>query len=166
MMAGFGDFFSIPANPLEMGTPQKDSKPTFTLKITVMSNQKISIWLGSLKDLKIENKTELDTLLHSTFVGNDLNGYRHEITNSDNITLTKEIQKVLISLKKVFPSEMKAVISIGGKVKYQDSMDMISIVRTLASEAEPIILKNELGKEEKSRVLFPEIVLSEWDDGI
>jgi biopolymer transport protein ExbD len=165
MMAGFGDFFSIPANPLEMGTPQKEKKPVFTLKVTVMSDQKIAVWVGPIKDLKVENKDELKELLHTSFMGNEYRGYRREITHTDNTELLKEVQKVLINLKKLFPNEMKAVVAIGGKVKYQGSVDTISTIRTLASEAEPLLLKNLLGKEEKTRVLFPEIVLSEWDDG-
>lgn len=165
MMAGFGDFFSIPANPLEMGIPPKEKTPTFTLKVTAMSDNKISIWLGPVKDLKVQNQEELNELIHNSFKGSEKRGYTREITHTDNTEVLKETQKTLISLKKLFPYEMKAVVSIGSKVKYQGSVDTISKVRTLASEEEPIVLKNALGKEEKTRVLFPEIILSEWDDG-
>lgn len=166
MMAGFGDFFSIPTNPLEMGTPPKEKKPVFALKVTVMNEQKIAIWLGPVKDLEPQSRDELKELLSSSFVGNERRGYRREITHTDNNELLKELQKLLIKLKNHFPNEMKAAVSIGSQVKFQNSVDTISTVRTLASEEEPLTINNALGKPEKSRILFPEVIISEWEDGV
>lgn len=165
MMAGFGDYFSIPTKPLEMGIPQKNKQATFSLKVTILSAQKIAIWVGPIKELKVQSIDDLNDLIHSSFVGNERRGYRREITNSDSSALLKDIQQVLINLKKIFPYEMKAVVAIGSKVNFQDTVETISKVRTLASEEEPIVLKNPLGKEERTRILFPEVIISEWDDG-
>jgi hypothetical protein len=166
MMAGFGDFFSIPTNPLEMGTPPKEKKPVFALKVTIMNAEKIAVWLGPVKDLEPLNKEELKELLTSSFIGNERRGYRREITNTETGELLKELQKLLIKLKNHFPYEMKAAVAIGSQVKFQNSVDTISNVRTLASEEEPLNLMNPLGKHEKTRVLFPEIIISEWEDGV
>jgi len=68
----------------------------------------------------------------------------------------------LIPIKRSFPEEVSAVIAFTDSIKYQEMIDAVTAVRTLGPKVEAFEVRNTIGQRERTKVLFPSLVISEW----
>ncbi|MEW6056210.1 MAG: biopolymer transporter ExbD [Bdellovibrionota bacterium] len=161
----FASYSVVQATPLLSGEPSQEKKPTFVLKLGIERDLEAEVWLGPIHELKMVQAAELKAYLGRRFSGNPQAGYSMKLSARDKDGFRRELQDILVALKKSFPHENKVVVAFADKIGYQRMIDVVSSVRELASEREGFVLINLLGKQEKTRVLFPEVIMSEWSEG-
>ncbi len=177
LLAGFNNFFEIPANPLSMGrstTTQK--KAAFTLEVTVEKPTVLKIWLGPINGLNITNGSRLRNFLRRNFRGNDAVGFTRIVENRNPKVALQSMQKLLIQIKKGFPNKYRAVVAFDGGISYQTMINAISAVRSYRDRSatpEPDSGTSRMPSSttannqfaEQGIALFPEVVISEWSKG-
>ena len=68
-------------------------------------------------------------------------------------------------IKRSFPEELAAVIAFTDGIKYQEMVDAVTAVRSFGDKGEGFELRNSIGQREKTKILFPNLVISEWVEG-
>jgi len=166
MMASFNNLMTIPATPLHSGKPadSSENRPTFTLKIAVLSDTVIKMFVGPTQELDVINRAQFDKYMRSQFTGTPQTGYNRVISTKDKSALFPKLQGVLSKIKESFPSETKAVVAFGDQVSYQTTVDALAGVRSLAPGQTAVPVKAIPGKADLTRVLFPEVIISEWSE--
>lgn len=143
-----------------------NKKPQFTLEVIFHTPTQASIWLGPLKGLRVMAQDELISELKSEFTGGDgSEGFLRKLEGKDLTDLLAKIQDGLIPIKRSFPEELAAVIAFTDGITYQQMVDAVTSVRALGPKQESFELRNLLGQREKTKVLFPNLVISEWSEG-
>ena len=140
---------------------QQEEKPTFVLKVTVRNSKSVKIWLGPLKGLKIMDKRKFLSYMRRNSKGNFNAGYTRYMRSNTKEKLTKRLQDFLKRLKVAFPHQTKVVAAFNDRVKYQHMIDYISSLRTVPPDGKAFSLVNFLGHREETKVLFPEVLISE-----
>jgi hypothetical protein len=163
MMSSVDKLVTVPANPLQSGKADAASQPTFALKVTVLGDNAIKVYLGPVNTLDIQNRGALAAYLKKEFKGSDAGGFEAKLVEKDKEALLTRLRGVLLHLKASFPHEMRAVVAFGGKVKYQTSIDTLAAVRSLPESGAPISI-DVGGKQVLTRVLFPSVVVAEWSE--
>lgn len=167
MMAGFNQTFVLQATPLTSGKPTNtEQKPVFTLKVAVLSETTARLWLGPVEGLSPVKMPELEAFLKSRFSGNSTIGFSRALVEKDSAKLLRSLQEILAKIKISFPHETKAVVAFADRVSYQTTVNVISSVRSIPRQKPPVETVNLLGKKELTRVLFPELIISEWSEEI
>lgn len=166
LILGVTNYSILQASALSLGiSSKKDNKPTFSLKVSLIHHRKAILHLGPIKGLKMIKATSFRRYMRKKFSGNPQKGYSKVLYGKNSNSLIKNIQKSLVRMKKAFPHEMKAVAVFSDKVKYQKFIDMVGAIRTLGPASKPFPLTNLIGQKEKTKVLFPEVIVSEWNEG-
>ena len=166
MMASFNHLFALPSTPLSSGKPsQADQKPTFTLKIAVLSDHMAKLFLGPTASLDVSDRAAFTRYMHSRFSGSPQSGYNRVVYAKSEKVLLSHLQDILSIIKKSFPLETKAVVAFSDKVTYQSTIDVLSAVRSLADDKQAVQVKAGRSIASATRVLFPEVIISEWSEG-
>lgn len=140
-------------------------KPTFTLEVIINDAKSASVWLGPLTGLRVAHEGELNRYLGLQFHGDAASGYTRKLEANDPHALVALIQQALIPIKKSFPDELTAVVAFTDRVPYQQVVDSIAGVKSLDDQHEAVHVSTAIGTSENTKVLFPEIVISEWGEG-
>ena len=148
-----------------MAVDNPNRQPTFTLQVAVLSDHKASILVGSLDGLKITDPTSLLAYLQGQYHGNAQHGFTRTLEAADFKTLMVEIQQSLIQIKKGFPSEFAAIAAFADGVNYQQVVDSMATIRSLDDKDPGFEIVNAIGQREKTKVLFPTVIVSEWSEG-
>jgi hypothetical protein len=152
------------SNKLIINNP--DNKPQFTLEVIFHSPQHASIWLGPLKGLHVMAQDDLVGMLRSQYTGGDgSEGFLRKVEAKDLPELLSKVQEGLIPIKRSFPDELAAVIAFTDGIKYQEMVDAVTAVRGIGPKGQFFEIRNSIGQREKSKVLFPSLVISEWVEG-
>jgi len=152
------------SNKLLVDNP--DKKPQFTLEVIFHSPQQASIWLGPLKGLRVMAQDDLVKMLQASYTGGDgSEGFLRKVDAKDLPELLARVQEGLIPIKRSFPEELSAVIAFTDGIKYQEMVDAVTAVRSMGPKAESFEIRNSIGQREKTKVLFPNLVISEWIEG-
>lgn len=156
-------FAIIPATALPTGASAaaEKPKPTFALQVTVFNEATAYLWLGPIRGLRITNRNSLAALLQTGFRGNEELGYLKKLTAPAGKQIYAELQNHLVQLKLSFPSETKAVVAFTDTITYQQLIDAVETIRSLAPDRESFVASDIFGRPEKTRVLFPEILILE-----
>jgi hypothetical protein len=151
-------FFS---NKIVVETPNK--KPQFTLEVIFHSPTNASIWLGPLKGLHVMAQKDLISELEDKYTGGrGDDGFMRKLSGKDLPDLLSKIQNGLVPIKKSFPEELGAVIAFTDGIKYQEMVDAVTAVRSLGPKQTGFDVRNTIGQWERTKVLFPNLVISEW----
>lgn len=140
-------------------------KPVFTLEVIVHDPKSATIWLGPLTGLSAAHEPDLNRYLALQFKGDANAGFTRKLEANDPHALVSLIQQALIPIKKSFPGETTAVVAFTDRVPYQQMVDSIAGVKSLGESREGVKVSNAIGMPESTKVLFPEIVISEWGEG-
>jgi hypothetical protein len=152
------------SNKLIVDNP--DKKPVFTLEVILHSPTKASIWLGPLKGLHVMAQDQLIETLRASYTGGDgSEGFVRKVDGKDLPELLSKIQEDLIPIKRSFPEELAAVVAFTDGIKYQEMVDAVTAVRGIGPKQEGFELRNSIGQREKTKILFPNLVISEWVEG-
>lgn len=160
IFASFGEFSVLKSSALSRGTPSQQPKATFTLKVTLDKENSAQVFLGPTKGLTMASGYS-DARLSRILPGSGDKGFKRTVRGADAQAFARELQKVLIEIKKAFPLETKAVLAIKDDIPYQFLIDGLAAVRSLPVEAEGFEVRNIVGPIQKTKVLFPEVILSE-----
>mgnify|MGYP001002259003 CR=1 FL=1 len=161
LFISFADFSVLKGMALTMGTPtESEKKPTFTMKITVSQNNSAQLWIGPTKGLRIVDEGNFNKAMRG-FSGSPTTGFKRTFRGANSKVWIKDLQKVLIEVKKAFPHELKAVLALEDDVQYQLMIDSMRAVRMLGDEIPAFQLKDWVGKTETTKVLFPQVIISE-----
>lgn len=160
LFASFSNFAVLKGSALVSSSTPGDPKPVFTLKIHLKSEKNIEVWLGpttGIKTLVDEGK------LNRAFNGNGSasRGYTKNLSSPDPKNLLKQLRNTLAFIKMAFPHDTKAVLAVNDNVSYQGVITTMTSVRTMDEKDEAFTVKTLLGQTEKTKVLFPEVILSE-----
>lgn len=168
MVMSMQKFSVLESTSLTAGEESKDNKPTFTLQVTVHSEKFANIWLGPIDklDKKMVDKKSLYSFLKRNFEGKDKEGFSRKVEGKDLNDVINKVQTNLIAIKKGFPNEMNAVLSFRDKITYQQMIDAISGIRELGPKREGFIYRNLANQREKSKVLFPQVIIAEEGPGV
>jgi len=143
-----------------------DHKPQFTLEVIFHSPTKASVWLGPLKGLHVSNADELIGNLRSNYAGGDgSEGFLRKFEAKDLTELLGKVQEGLIPIKRSFPEELGAVIAFTDGIKYQEMVDAVTAVRSISPKGDAFEVRNAVGQKERTKILFPNLVISEWVEG-
>lgn len=164
MMASFNNFLSVPASPLHSGKPSEaEQKPVFTLKIAVVSDTTAKIFIGPTQELDVTERGQFEKYMRAQFSNNGA-GHTRTVTEKSKEKLLSKLQDILSKIKESFPNETRAVVAFTNRITYQTTIDAISAVRSLAPDKSAVQLNSGLGQSAKTRVLFPEVIISEWSE--
>jgi len=156
---------TLDATSLSQGKPSTDEKQVFTLTLNFVNAKQAEFWIGPSDKLKIANYDSYVKFMNRFFAGSLSKGYGKKLVSSSKTELMRRIEKALIRIKKSFPGETKIVLGFSDNVLYEDMISIIEGVRSLDAYFKPFVMVNQLGQKEKTRVLFPEVVISEWQEG-
>ena len=160
MAMTFSNFSILDASALISGTPEKE-KNVFALKIIIKSKKHAVIQLGPIDGLKMIRKNWFERYLSKNYSGSPQNGYFRSVKGRNITNLLSKVQQILINIKKSFPHENKVVLAFNDKIKYQNMISSMNEMRTLPKNKKAFELTNFIGRKEKTRVLFPMVVLAE-----
>jgi hypothetical protein len=73
----------------------------------------------------------------------------------------KQLRNTLAFIKKAFPHDTKVVLAVNDAVNYQSVVTAMVSLRSLEETEDAITVKTLIGHTEKTKVLFPEVILSE-----
>jgi biopolymer transport protein ExbD len=160
MVMTFTKLSILGGSSLKSGVASEEDKDkqVFSLKVTIEGEKKATIFLGPINKLKMVDQRNLYRFLNRKYKGSPTRGYRKTIWGKNSKQLFKRIQDATAGIKKGFPHENKVVVAIGDGVKYQTMIDAMAAMK---QHREAQTLVNLLGQKEKSRILFPEIILAE-----
>jgi hypothetical protein len=109
---------------------------------------------------------ELIKTLQASYAGGDgSEGFLRKLDAKDLPELLGKVQEGLIPIKRSFPDELSAVIAFTDGIKYQEMVDAVTALRTIGPTGQSFELRNTIGQREKTKVLFPNLVISEWVEG-
>lgn len=167
LVASFTKYSVVDATALPPSdSSETDKKPTFTLEIAFTDGKSASIWLGPVQKLKMVDSNQLISYMNGRFTGNAEKGYFKKITAKNSSQLVQRIQEVLIRIKKSFPHELKAVATFKDQVDYQELIDFVSGIRSLPNSHSGYRYEDLIGKKGLSRVLFPQVIMAEYQAGV
>lgn len=163
LIISFTNYSIVKGSALSLGRMTEEKpKPTFSLKITVRNSKSANVLIGPTSELKIVNKSSMHNYLNSYFSGSPKRGFTKNIGNRTSDAFVKRLQRILIRLKQGFPHETKAILAFADRVEYQTTVNLVANVRSLGPDAQPFTQVNLIGQRERSKVLFPEVIISEW----
>ncbi len=164
--ANFNKFSIIEGKAFPKGTSsEEDKKPTFALDITIQGKTKARVYLSPVSKLSHQRKNSLRRHIKRYFKGNEQLGYLSNISGRSSKDLQRKIQALLVPIKQSFPLEMKAVMTVADPIPYQNMIDLIGSIRSLGHSKRGFKTTNALGKTEKTKVLFPYVLISELNGG-
>ena len=77
-----------------------------------------------------------------------------------------KIQDTLVMIKKGFPHEHKIVLAFSDQVEYQNMVLAMNEVQSLSENRDAFQITTLVGSKEKTRILFPSVVLAEASGGM
>lgn len=161
VFASFANYSVLKSTALVRGQPAAEDKPTFALEIRMKSKNLVQVWLGPIEGLKIMDEKNFRRYMGGRYQGSAQSGYTRDISHKDPKELVAKLQEVLVPIKRAFPHEMRAVLSLSDQIEYQQMIDMISGLRQLNDGGQAFEVENFLGKKEMTRVLFSQVIVSE-----
>ncbi|MGE0615226.1 MAG: biopolymer transporter ExbD [Bacteriovoracia bacterium] len=164
MMSGKDNFFVVPAASNPPGKTVEDTKPKFALQVILKDSRTAYVWLGPYGGLRVHEEGTFTAWVSQHFKGNPEDGFYRKIEATGAEELRSSIQDTLITIKQSFPEEKNAVAAFSDKVPYQEVVDIVNAVRELPN-ARALAVKRPVGGKTVSTVLFPQVVVSEWNEG-
>ena len=162
LFISFQQLTVIQATALPQGaSEQDDQKPTFVLQVNFLNKKNAQIVLGPTKGLKMVEERKFVRRMRS-YRGRSQVGFLKKIRARNAKHLIQKIQKALIPIRQSFPHKNKITLAFSDQMTYQQIIDSMSGLKSLTANQKPFLQKNLLGKTEKTRVLFPEIMIMEW----
>lgn len=151
--------FGVPSN---LASKELDTKPRFTLEVILESQTQAMIWLGPIAELHVGRGDALIDYLGKYFGGNPREGFGRKIRGKDLGTLLATIQESLIPIKQSFPNETTAVLAVSDKLSYQELVSSVSALSSTNEKKPGFEIVSSLGRTTLNKVLFPQVVISEW----
>ncbi len=162
--SSFSQFAILTASSMsQSASPPKEDKPKFSLQIAMSSPNDVAIFLGPAAKLPIRDKARLYQYLSQNFKGNENIGWVRQIRGPQAREVLARVQETLKVIKLGFPHENQAVVVFADPVPYQETIEAISAVRSLPDTDPGFRMDKLTGGSELTRVLFPEIVVSEME---
>jgi biopolymer transport protein ExbD len=161
LFASFSNFAVLKGSSLVSSSAgPTDPKPVFTLKVHMKSEKSFEVWLGPTTGIKtLVDAGKLNRAFGGN--GNPSSGYTKNLSSADPKNALKQLRNTLAFIKMAFPHDTKVVLAVNDNVNYQAVINAMSSVRTMEESEEAFPVKTLLGQQEKTKVLFPEVILSE-----
>lgn len=160
LFVSFSNYSVLRSTSLVSSSSSEQPKPVFTLKVTLKSEKDFEIWLGPTRGLAMVDSAPLIKNFKGSR-GSLETGFTKSSVAPDLKSLLKLVQANLIEIKKAFPHETKVVLAVSDNVSYQAVIEAMTGLRSLGATEEGFTLKNLVGQTEKTKVLFPEVIISE-----
>lgn len=161
MVTSLSNFSVLDISSLVAGDPEDKDKKVFALQVKFQGSKRAVIELGPTVGLKIVNSKRFYKFLNRNFKGNMKTGYTKIVWAKTHEEVVTKLAKFLIPIKKAFPHEHKAIVAFRDDVIYSDMIRGMGSVREIPEGTEGFKQTNFVGQEEKTRVLFPQVILSE-----
>lgn len=162
MIATFTRYSIVPGAAMPSAAASTtEPKPVFSLLVEIQNAREATLRLGAIEKLKLVDSEATESYLRSNFSGSSSTGYVKRISAQGERDLLRKVQSALVEIKKGFPHEDKAVVSFSDAIPYQTVIDFVGGLRSLGPDQEAFTLKNLLGHADKSKVLFPLVLVSE-----
>jgi biopolymer transport protein ExbD len=168
LSASFTKYAAVPASgtPTQLAPKQADPKPQFALELVLHSPTEATVWLGPLAGLRIVDEAKLRAHLATVgFKGTESTGWLRKVSVGSPKDMETALHETIVPIKKSFPTEQSAVIAMADGVKYEEMVDVIQSVRTLDKKDKGLETVDPMGNPVRSRILFPTIIISEWQQG-
>jgi biopolymer transport protein ExbD len=140
--------------------------PKFALEVIFNSPTTATVWLGPLNGLNVNEPAQFEQFLQTQFQAKGNEGFIKKLTGTDSQNLIAQIQQTLIPIKRGFPDQLSVVAALSDQIPYQQMIDSVSGIRSLGEKQESIDLTDSQGRREKTKVLFPQVIISEWAEGV
>ncbi len=160
--ANFQNFSILEGKATPAGTSTSDQKPSFALDITLLKDNQARIYLAPISKLEVQQRSTLLKMIQSRFKGNESLGYLTLVNGRTPTELKQKIQSILVVIKKSFPNEMKAMLTVADPIGYQSMIHLLASIRELDNDRKPFQVRSPQGTLELSRVLFPMVLIQEY----
>ena len=166
MVMSFSNFSIMEAEALLAGKPSEQKKNIFALRVIIQNSTLATIQLGAIEGLKIANQDSFYDYLKKNYSGSPQVGFFKKLNAKNNTDLLVKIQDTLVMIKKGFPHEHKIVLAFSDQVEYQNMVLAMNEVQSLPDKRDAFQITTLVGSKEKTRILFPSVVLSEASGGM
>jgi len=166
MVMSFSNFSIMEAEALLAGNPSEQKKNIFALRVIIQNSTLATIQLGAIEGLKIANQDSFYDYLKKNYSGSPQVGFFKKLNAKNNTDLLVKIQDTLVMIKKGFPHEHKIVLAFSDQVEYQNMVLAMNEVQSLPDKRDAFQITTLVGSKEKTRILFPSVVLSEASGGM
>ena len=85
--------------------------------------------------------------------------YSEEIELTGNVKPLKDFHRVLVRIKKDFPTKKDIIVLPDRNVKYEQIVNILDVARDLLPDDPPIYARDVRGETVRLRTLFPDVVL-------
>ena len=150
--------------PSLLAETEDDNRPRFVLEVILKSPTQALIWLGPTTGLTIHHSKDLSAYLSKEFKGTDSTGFTRTVTAKDAESLLGEIQAAVVPIKRSFPTQTTAVVAIQDQVSYQTLVNAVAKLSSLDKKQPAFEIVNSDGEREMTKVLFPQVIVSEWSE--
>jgi len=162
----FSNFSIMEAEALLAGKPSEQKKNIFALRVIIQNATLATIQLGAIEGLKIANQDSFYDYLKKNYSGSPQIGFFKKLNAKNHTDLLLKIQDTLVMIKKGFPHEHKIVLAFSDQVEYQNMVLAMNEVQSLSDKRDAFQITTLVGSKEKTRILFPSVVLSEASGGM
>ncbi|OFZ21852.1 MAG: hypothetical protein A2202_00300 [Bdellovibrionales bacterium RIFOXYA1_FULL_36_14] len=166
MVMSFSNFSIMEAEALLAGKPSEQKKNIFALRVIIQNATLATIQLGAIEGLKIANQDSFYDYLKKNYSGSPQIGFFKKLNAKNHTDLLLKIQDTLVMIKKGFPHEHKIVLAFSDQVEYQNMVLAMNEVQSLSDKRDAFQITTLVGSKEKTRILFPSVVLSEASGGM
>jgi len=166
MVMSFSNFSIMEAEALLAGNPAEKKKNIFALRVIIQNPTLATIQLGPIEGLKIPDQNSFYDYLKKNYSGNPQVGFFKKLNAKNNTDLLLKIQDTLVMIKKGFPHEHKIVLAFSDQVEYQNMVLAMNEVQSLSENRDAFQITTLVGSKEKTRILFPSVVLAEASGGM
>ena len=166
MVMSFSNFSIMEAEALLAGKPSEQKKNIFALRVIIQNATLATIQLGAIEGLKIANQDSFYDYLKKNYSGSPQIGFFKKLNAKNHTDLLLKIQDTLVMIKKGFPHEHKIVLAFSDQVEYQNMVLAMNEVQSLSDKRDAFQITSLVGSKEKTRILFPSVVLSEASGGM
>jgi len=166
MVMSFSNFSIMEAEALLAGNPSEQKKNIFALRVIIQNATLATIQLGAIEGLKISNQDSFYDYLKKNYSGSPQIGFFKKLNAKNHTDLLLKIQDTLVMIKKGFPHEHKIVLAFSDQVEYQNMVLAMNEVQSLSDKRDAFQITTLVGSKEKTRILFPSVVLSEASGGM
>jgi len=166
MVMSFSNFSIMEAEALLAGKPSEQKKNIFALRVIIQNATLATIQLGAIEGLKIFNQDSFYDYLKKNYSGSPQVGFFKKLNAKNHTDLLLKIQDTLVMIKKGFPHEHKIVLAFSDQVEYQNMVLAMNEVQSLSDKRDAFQITSLVGSKEKTRILFPSVVLSEASGGM
>lgn len=164
LIATFSKLAIVPGHALsQQAAGTENSGDSFLLQVVFAKPEAAFLLLGPVQNLKAVKSSELRAYLKAQFRGNEEDGYIKKIESSSPKELIARIHLELKRLKESFPGETQAIAAFSPDFSYEMMVEALDQIRSLSPKEAKLQLKTLLGEKIETDILFPEVIISEWN---